>query len=244
MVYIGSKRRVAKFILPYITKYLTEDRWYVEPFCGGCNMLETVVHGKRIAADNSLPLIEVFKRLQSGESLPDYISKEEYYRVKADKESYEPWYVGFLAFLCSFRGFAWSGYISSGYGKDGKWADVQRQLINNFLKQREKIQGVKFVCSSYEKLEIPEGSVVYCDPPYSNKTGYAKNGKSDFDTEKFFEWCRRKTAEGCDVLISEYTAPADFTELWNGEINMNVGSKAHRVVEKLFVHESIADRYV
>lgn len=39
MIYQGSKNRISKHILPIVTKYLTENRYYVEPFCGGCNMI-------------------------------------------------------------------------------------------------------------------------------------------------------------------------------------------------------------
>jgi len=35
MKYMGSKRRIAKYIIPIITKNLTPDRWYIEPFVGG-----------------------------------------------------------------------------------------------------------------------------------------------------------------------------------------------------------------
>ena len=32
MVYMGSKRRIAKFILPIILANRTDGQWYVEPF--------------------------------------------------------------------------------------------------------------------------------------------------------------------------------------------------------------------
>ena len=51
MVYMGSKNRIAKYILPFWTKYLTKDRWYVEPFRGGNNMMDKVNHHNRIAND-------------------------------------------------------------------------------------------------------------------------------------------------------------------------------------------------
>lgn len=53
------------------------------------------------------------------------------------------------------------------------------------------------------------------------------------------------TAEGHDVLISEYNAPNDFVCVWQKGINMNLsGCKGKTAVEKLFVHESIADKYM
>ena len=38
MKYMGSKNRIAKYILPIILKDRLEGQWYVEPFCGGCNI--------------------------------------------------------------------------------------------------------------------------------------------------------------------------------------------------------------
>lgn len=85
MIYMGSKNRIAKDLLPIITKYLTKDRWYVEPFCGGCNMIDKVNHNKRIANDYNKYLIALFKALQDGVELPTYISKEEYNSVRQKK---------------------------------------------------------------------------------------------------------------------------------------------------------------
>ena len=42
MVYMGSKNRIAKELLPIITANLTNDRYYIEPFVGGCNMIDKV----------------------------------------------------------------------------------------------------------------------------------------------------------------------------------------------------------
>ena len=57
MQYMGSKNRIAKEILPIILKNKTEEQVYVEPFCGGCNMIDKV-EGKRIANDYNEYLIE------------------------------------------------------------------------------------------------------------------------------------------------------------------------------------------
>lgn len=37
MKYMGSKARIAKYILPIIIKDRKENQWYVEPFVGGYN---------------------------------------------------------------------------------------------------------------------------------------------------------------------------------------------------------------
>lgn len=46
---MGSKRRIAKDILPIILENRTPEQFYVEPFVGGANMIDKV-QGKRIGA--------------------------------------------------------------------------------------------------------------------------------------------------------------------------------------------------
>ena len=244
MVYMGSKNRIAKELLPIITRYLTKDRWYVEPFCGGCNMIDKVKHDKRIANDCNKYLIALFKALQDGIEFPTYISKEEYDSVKQNKDNYPDWYVGFVGFVCSFRGKFFNGWISNSCStREGNTRNYQLERIRNMIKSKHELNGVDFYCGSYSELHIPCDSVIYCDPPYQDTTAY-KN-ESEFNHAEFWQWCREMTAKGHDVLISEYNAPNDFVCVWQKGINMNLsGGKGKTAVEKLFVHESIADKYM
>ena len=59
---MGSKRRIAKDILPIILENRKPDQWYVEPFCGGCNMIE-LVNGNRIANDYNEYVAEMWNAL-------------------------------------------------------------------------------------------------------------------------------------------------------------------------------------
>ena len=232
MVYMGSKNRLAKELLPFIKAELKEGVYYVEPFAGGCNMIDKVEHPLRIAADSNRYLIAL---LQYQGELPEYISKEEYDAVKKKPESYPDWYVGFCGFICSFRGMFFKSYVKNDVmKKTGKVEHYQKEQINNFRKQRDKFAGIKFECCSYEQLEIPEGAVIYCDPPYSGTAEY----KDKFDTNRFWEWCRNKAAEGYKVFISEYEAPEDFECIWQKGINSNLGGASKTAIEKLFIHKS------
>lgn len=65
MKYMGSKNRIAKYILPIILKERKEGQWYIEPFCGGCNLIDKVT-GNRMASDSHFELIEMFRALQQG----------------------------------------------------------------------------------------------------------------------------------------------------------------------------------
>ena len=102
------------------------------------------------------------------------------------------------------------------------------------MKQLPNIIGVEFLHSSYQDLEIPPNSLIYCDPPYEGTTKY----KDGFNHAEFWEWCRDKTKQGHLVYVSEYKAPDGFICVWSKEVNSSLtkdtgGKKAN---EKLFVY--------
>lgn len=52
MVYMGSKNRLAKCLVPIIQSYITEDtRGYLEPFVGGANMIDKIQCNNKIGCD-------------------------------------------------------------------------------------------------------------------------------------------------------------------------------------------------
>lgn len=104
MVYMGSKNRIAKELIPIITEKLKPNQWYVEPFVGGANMIDKIEHPYKLGADNNKYLIALLEAVQNGQELPEYITKDEYIAVKTNKDNYPDWYVGFVGLVCSFRG--------------------------------------------------------------------------------------------------------------------------------------------
>lgn len=140
MVYMGSKAKITDYIVPVIQSHIavSGSRTYIEPFCGGCNVIDKIKANNRIAADKNEYLIALFKHLQSGGKLPDAVPKEEYDRVRADKESFPAWYVGAVGFLASFNGrFFDGGYAGIGYDR-GRKRDYFRENSNNILKQMRR----------------------------------------------------------------------------------------------------------
>lgn len=57
---MGGKTRIAKEILPLILADRKEGQYFVEPFCGGCNVTDKV-SGNRIANDYNEYLIAMFR---------------------------------------------------------------------------------------------------------------------------------------------------------------------------------------
>lgn len=228
MVYMGSKNRIAKELIPIITKDLKPNQWYVEPFVGGANMIDKIEHTYKLGADNNKYLIALLEAVQNGQELPEHITKDEYIAVKTNKDNYPDWYVGFVGFVCSFRGKFFGGYSGYYTTKTGIQRNYIKERINNILKQN--LDGIKLVCSSYDALDIPANSIIYCDPPYNGTTKY----KDSFDSDAFWQWCRDKAKEGHTVYVSEYNAPEDFKCIWEKQINSNLGGTSKTATEKLF----------
>ena len=84
-----------------------------------------------------------------------------------------------------------------------------------------------------------EDDIIYADPPYANKSGYGVA----FDNAAFWEWCRRPHRPL--VIISEYSAPPDFAEIWAKKVTcpMSQNDEVGRPIERLFVHNSQLERY-
>lgn len=233
MKYMGSKNRIAKHILPIILKDRKDGQCYVEPFVGGANMIDKV-DGWRIGADSNNYLIALLRHCQLGLSydLPSTISEDEYNHIKNNKHLYSDFIVAHCGFNATFGSKWFGGYArprSNGYSRDvicGK---------NALIKQIHSLNSVKFIHSSYDKLEIPCSSIIYCDPPYANTTKY----KDGFDHGKFWQWCRCKVTEGHQVFVSEYSAPDDFACVWEKEIQSGLNTNTTKKgTEKLFVHIS------
>jgi len=230
MKYMGSKNRIAKYILPIILKDRKPNQWYVEPFVGGANMIDKVT-GNRMGADNNKYLIELLKKLQTDWE-PPYILKKDYKLIKNKPDLYEDFIVGYAGICCSYYGLWFKGYAGKTNIKEGI-RDYMKEAIKNINSQRQNLVNIKFITSSYTNLQIPENSIIYCDPPYANTTKYKDK---NFNHEDFWQWCREKAQEGHKVFISEYNAPEDFICVWEKEINSsltkNTGSK--KGIEKLF----------
>lgn len=230
MKYMGSKARHAKEILPIILSGRTDGQWYVEPFVGGANVIDKV-DGNRIGSDFNPYVIALWKAVSDGWVPPDLVTEEEYAEARRDRV--EDARTAFIGFGCSYSGKFFGGYARGDDAK-GNPRNYCAESKRNILKQAESLRGVQFHHCSYDDLEIPPNSIIYCDPPYLGTTGYATGS---FDHDKFWQWCRDKVSEGHRVYVSEYTAPDDWVSVWektvNNTLTKDTGSK--KGVEKLFV---------
>lgn len=157
MKYMGSKNRIAKYILPIMLKERGERTW-VEPFVGGGNMIDKVPDTyQKLGIDSNPHTIEALIAIRDlTERLPDELSEDDYKALKgSEPDPIKSW----LRFVASFGGKFDNGYAREkgsdettfvGYGK------------RNAIKQSPKLQGVKFINGSYDKYSDFENCLIYC----------------------------------------------------------------------------------
>lgn len=233
MRYVGSKRRIAKSILPIMLKEMQDKglkRW-VEPFVGGGNMVDKVPSCyERFGYDLNPHTISALEAIRDfAQDLPEVCTEETYKQIKgSEPHPINSW----LRFVCSFAGRLDEGYARQEGSDSSTFAIIGKR---NAIKQQPLLQGVGLLWLDYKELIVYD-ALIYCDPPYKGTTNYKNKGL--FDHEHFFDWCRRMKEKGNSVFVSEYNAPEDFEEVWQGSVKTNFSSTrkeaTHQAVEKLF----------
>ena len=144
--YMGSKSRIASEIVPIIQSYIDDSGLnYIEPFCGGCNVIDKIVAPRRFASDNNNYLIALWQHLQNCDELPATVTKELYSNVRSHPENYPAWYVGAIGFLASYNGrFFDGGYAGTVHTKAGTVRDYYDEAKRNILSQRNSIMDISY----------------------------------------------------------------------------------------------------
>lgn len=203
MRYLGGKSRIAKEIALVLSTH-THTRPFVSLFCGSCAIESKVNSEIKICNDYHPYLIEMWKALQKGWKPPSIITEDDYKYIKANKDENKA-LTGFVGFGCSFGG-KWFGGLARNKKGDNYCARAERSV----LKDLEGLRNATFTCLDYRDVKIPEGAVVYCDPPYDNTTGYS-TGK--FNSKEFWNYVRELSKTHL-VFVSEENAPNDFEAVW------------------------------
>jgi hypothetical protein len=108
---------------------------------------------------------------------------------------------------------------------------LQRLQSLESLQRLQSLERLETRRGDYTRCPLPEGCIVYCDPPYRNTHGYG----TAFDHEAFYSW-----AEQCPrpVIISEYAMPEDrFACVWERHTTTSMAAQgAHKKrIERMFV---------
>lgn len=145
MKYMGSKSRIAKYIVPIIQGYIDKSGadLYIEPFVGGANVIDKIKCKNRIGGD-----------------------KNQYHSGHGELED---WQIGNIGFLASYNGrFFDGGYAKSGYEKTQngeRYRDYYRESRDNLLQQSPRLRDIMFISSDYLNIlnEDTKGCVFYSD---------------------------------------------------------------------------------
>ena len=252
MQYQGGKSRIAKpiseVIINEVSRWKVKDsdfdcgsnrereresnRTFVSLFCGSCAVeAKLAPHFDRVICnDKHEYLIEMLKGVQNGYELPEHISEEEYKYIKSHKDE-DKILAAFVGFGCSF-----GGKFFGGYARNKEQTNYALQSKKSLLKDMIYLPNAEFTCLDYRDVDIPNGSIVYADPPYANTTTY--QGQK-FDSEAFWEYMRQISKHN-QVFISEQTAPDDFECIWEKPFTRTLDrnkDNQFKVVEKLFTYK-------
>ena len=104
------------------------------------------------------------------------------------------------------------------------------------LERLQSLERLQVTALSYDEIDIPDGAVVYCDPPYHacNKSLYDGTAKA-FDHNAFYDWCV-SVSKTNPIFISEYSIEDDRFEVVAEKQKMNSMSskKSFVVTERLY----------
>lgn len=232
MQYLGSKRLISKRLADFIISQKPADfsGKVFEPFFGSgavtYALMQKGFEAQYFASDAHTDLILMYEAIKGG-WVPPYINESEYNQLKAAKPSPERGFAGF--------GLSFGGKFFGGFARNRTGYDYCKGAINSLERQRVYTERVNFYNLSYKGLVIPPGSIVYCDPPYSDTTKYTGDA---FRADEFWQWVRGVSKISV-VLVSEYKAPDDFTCVYEVETKLNLRSKeggAEVRTEKVFAH--------
>lgn len=247
MNYFGSKSRICKYIVPIIQSAIDDSytQMYIEPFCGGLNVIDKISCKTKIASDINEYLISLFGYVKWGGQLPDTVDKATYDEARrmwysgSVPQDYPHWKIGCFGWLCSFSGRGFDGgrsYQGTEKKADGTiitrnyYQERRRNLYKQF--QQPLCRDVLLTAKDYREYSGIRNAVIYCDPPYKNTKQFANSRNFDYDVfwNTMREWSRSNL-----VLISELEAPNDFDCIWQHEVSRSIKAKnKSKVVERLF----------
>ena len=226
MRYMGGKARAGKHIAGFLNDALQGRKDFYEPFVGGCNLLKHITTDGRVTlSDVNSALGSLYSAYREGWEPPEFVSEDEYAAAK-DLPNSDPT-KAFVA-ICGSFGCKWFGGYARGGGRNF-FSEGCRNLSKTKL--RELKQYIR--SGSYDEvIRNVENAVIYCDPPYTNTTGYSATG--GFDHDAFWSWCQRM-AVGNDVFVSEYACPVPNTCLWEKQQKTTCTTSAYKTAtERLF----------
>ena len=249
MRYMGGKYRQSKALAEVVGKLIQPGMEYYEPFCGAMGSAMRCVPvvlekgaSKVHLSDYSESLITMWRALLSGWEPPEFISEEDYTKMRAIKDPKDP-----LTALVGF-GAAFGGKWFGTFARHTRGVRNIPEKINTLLLQN-KVKAIRnymseAVCAAKEKSVVlgnfgdrvvierkdykdvrPKNALLYLDPPYAGRTNPYDAPK--FNHTEFWEYARALIKDGNIVLVTEFVAPEDFVCVysWGDTVVRHYASK-------------------
>lgn len=242
MVYMGSKRKYKKYIIPILQKTINNFNidTYIEPFVGGANVIDDIKCENRIGYDRSDTLIALldlaskdFSKVMKDGSRELWDKGKEYVKNGNKPEDMTLAEIGAMEFFASYC----NGGFPRGYAKNTQNRNYYKEAYNNMEKQSPKLKGIKFGCQNYWELDKNiKNAVIYIDPPYQNTKVYGYANQPKIDYTHFWNWVREISKDNY-VFVSEQSAPEDFEAVWTQDVKRTTNKENNfKAVENLYVY--------
>lgn len=234
MKYAGGKFHIAKRIAAYINEVRNPGQPYWEPFVGAANVAQYIGEGPNYFSDAHKDLIDLLKAVRGGWKPPSYVSLKQYKDAKAADPS--P-YRTFVGYASSFGGKWWGGYARVKAGDYNGQRNYAAEDAVSLVRKVNRIKNPYFFQADFLEAEIPVTwlgkLIIYCDPPYQGTLGYSY--LEPFDHGRFWDRLRTLGDDGHTILVSEYQAPDDFSEVASWTVKRKLRTPSSRThTEKLF----------
>jgi DNA adenine methylase len=236
---MGGKIRQSKAIAKTLVDLYKGETTYYEPFMGALGSAEKVVPAlyhlgvrRFVLSDNSLALVNFWRSVvYHGWTPPSTVNQETYDYYKNNRDLNDPM-TAYCGYAMSFGG-KWFGGLARDYDTHRMQANQKRATLRKA--EVIKAYGVEITCCDYKTLHVNK-SIIYCDPPYSNRTKAHHN--TGFRADEFWEWATNLSTSNT-VVVSEFSAPEDWYPIYswgNTVVTHHLGNKNTQTDERLWLH--------
>jgi DNA adenine methylase len=224
--WVGGKQALVKRLLQRLPD-VPEGQTYFEPFLGAGALFFSLAPQTAVLGDANPRLIELYQSVATNPtlfarrfaSLTSDVSKDAYYRVRADfnsgrssaKRAAQFLFLNRTCFNGVFRVNRRGHFnVPYGYKSTPRFPSTEELLGMSNLLSRAKL-----LASSYEDTVrgAKRGDVVYLDPPYppisdtSYFTHYTKDRFTEFDQCALADVVDDLSSRGCKILLSNADTP-------------------------------------
>ncbi|CAK0753333.1 DNA adenine methylase [Azospirillaceae bacterium] len=228
--YAGGKVGLIK----HFSKHLTRSDCYVEPFFGGgsvfCYMVNCGLAKRFIINDINAELIKIYLDIQDdGEAVIDELNSiwdayaqlstlDKKHKFNAELNLYHRSHSsGRLLFLMNTSfGAMWTtdpatGRYAPTSGHNGVQANKDHKIVVYQIRLwRAVLKGAHVQSMNYSDIEVPDNSLVYCDPPYRNALNVYSKMFSDDEQGRLFDWCCHISKRNTVRVIQTNNGDGDF----------------------------------